>query len=200
VRLGQLVDLGAAGAHFRRITRKPGDQGYLYSIPGTRRNRNASAKVRALPVRIWLQSFPSPPICIRQGGTSSCWHGALHGNPFQRPHMQVALDDIQNIVGRSPLRAGSRIQRAPPHRPSPHCGVHHRAQTPRHRQDQTLVKAPRGRLLQRSARRRWFSISGNSSLPEQCPLFFFARVFICRSRAFDPLPPTRPLSKSNNDS
>ncbi len=125
---------------------------------------------------------------------------ALHGNPYNGHTLQVALDDIQNIVGRSPLRAGSRIQRAPPHRPSAHCGVHHRAQTRRHRQDQTLVKAPRGRLLQRSARRRWFQSPATPPLPEQCPLFF-ARVFICalgrlRSSSANPGHSLNPITTS----
>jgi len=76
VRLGQLVDWARLEAHFAPYYQEAGDQGYLYSIPGTRRKWNASAKVRRAPRTNLAAMFPSPPICIgRRAGTSSCRRG-----------------------------------------------------------------------------------------------------------------------------
>ena len=123
---------------------KRGDKGYLYSWHVTEVECISKGKVRS-PIRIRLQSFHRHESASRKGGHFILHARALHGNPYDGHTLKLALDDIQNIVGRTPQRVAVdlRIQGAPPCA-SAHRHLQHRAETRRHRQDQTLVETSRG--------------------------------------------------------
>jgi IS5 family transposase len=179
---------------------KRGDKGYLYSWYAPELECISKGKARA-PNEFGCKVSIATNLPPAKGGHFILQARALHGNPYDGHTLQGALDEVRDMVSRSPLRAAvdQGYKGAPAHRSSPHCGEYLRAETRLHRQDQTLVKAPRGcRTRYRPRRllgRNWlkgrlgdscnallaaagFQSPATPPLPEQC-LLFFARVFLC---------------------
>jgi len=123
---------------------------------------------------------------------------ALHGNRSTATHCKWLSTTSRTSSGvvRYALDHGYKGTASPA---IPHCGVHHRAKRGRHRQDQTLVKAPRGDCCNALLAAAGFNLRQLLRFLSSAPYFFCARFYL-RSR-----PPSilfrqpRPLSKSNND-
>jgi IS5 family transposase len=91
------------GRAWRIAHQKRGDRGYLYSWHATEVECISKGKARAryefgCKVSIATNLHPA------KGGHFILQARALHGNPYDGHTLKTALDDIQNIVGRTPQR------------------------------------------------------------------------------------------------
>ena len=98
-RLDSALDRAWRIAHQKR-----GDQGYVYSWHAPEVECISKGKARA-PYEFGCKVSIATNLHPAKGGHFVLQARALHGNPYDGHTLKAALDDIQNIVGRSPLRA-----------------------------------------------------------------------------------------------
>src|ERR1700694_1778250 len=94
----------ALGRAWRIAHQQRGDQGYLYSWHAPEVECISKGKARApyeFGCKVSIATNLHPP----QGGDFILQARALHGNPYDGHTLKLALDDVRDIVGRSPLRA-----------------------------------------------------------------------------------------------
>ena len=73
-------------------------------IPGTRRKPNASAKAKRALYEFGCKDSIATNLHPAKDGHFILPARALHGNPYDGHTLKQALDDVREIVGRSPLR------------------------------------------------------------------------------------------------
>ncbi len=93
--------LGRAGriAHQQR-----GDKGYLYSWHAPEVECISKGKARA-PYEVGCKVSIATNLHPAKGGHFILQARALHGNPYDGHTLKAALDDVRDMVGRSPLRS-----------------------------------------------------------------------------------------------
>src|SRR5580693_3717358 len=97
-RLGSALDRAWRIAHQKR-----GDRGYLYSWHATEVECISKGKARA-PYEFGCKVSIATNLHPAKGGHFILHARALHGNPYDGHTLKQALDDVREIVGRSPLR------------------------------------------------------------------------------------------------
>jgi transposase, IS5 family len=97
-RLASVLDRAWHIAHQKR-----GDKGYLYSWHATEAECISKGKARA-PYEFGCKVSIATNLHPAKGGHFILHARALHGNPYDGHTLKFALDDIQNIVGRTPQR------------------------------------------------------------------------------------------------
>lgn len=83
---------------------KRGDRGYLYSWHAPEVECIGKGKARA-PYEFGCKVSIATNLHPAQGGHFILQARALHGNPYDGHTLKTALDDVRDMVGRSPLRA-----------------------------------------------------------------------------------------------
>ncbi len=101
MKTGRYHALGRAGriAHQQR-----GDKGYLYSWHAPEVECISKGKARA-PYEFGCKVSIATNLHPAKGGHFILQARALHGNPYDGHTLKAALDDVRDMVGRSPLRA-----------------------------------------------------------------------------------------------
>jgi IS5 family transposase len=97
-RLESVLDRAWHIAHQKR-----GDKGYVYSWHAPEVECISKGKARA-PYEFGCKVSIATNLHPAKGGHFLLQARALHGNPYDGHTLKVALDDVRNIVGRSPLR------------------------------------------------------------------------------------------------
>src|ERR1700722_12319481 len=97
-RLGSALDRAWRIAHQKR-----GDEGYLYSWHATEVECISKGKARA-PYEFGCKVSIATNLHPAKGGHFILHARALHGNPYDGHTLKTALEDVREIVGRSPLR------------------------------------------------------------------------------------------------
>jgi transposase, IS5 family len=82
---------------------KRGDKGYLYSWHATEVECISKGKARA-PYEFGCKVSIATNLHPAKGGHFILQARALHGNPYDGHTLKTALDDVRDLVGRSPLR------------------------------------------------------------------------------------------------
>ena len=93
----------ALGRAWRIARQKRGDQGYLYSWHAPEVECISKGKACA-PYEFGCKVSIATNLHPAKGGHFILQARALHGNPYDGHTLKVALDDVRNIVGRSPSR------------------------------------------------------------------------------------------------
>src|SRR5579862_4944708 len=93
----------ALGKAWRIAQQRRGDAGYLYSWHATEVECISKGKTRA-PYEFGCKVSLATNLHPAKGGHFILHARALHGNPYDGHTLQQALDDVREIVGRSPLR------------------------------------------------------------------------------------------------
>jgi len=88
---------------WRIAHQKRGDRGYLYSWHATEVECISKGKARA-PYEFGCKVSIATNLHPAAGGHFILQARALHGNPYDGHTLKTALEDIQNIVGRTPRR------------------------------------------------------------------------------------------------
>jgi transposase, IS5 family len=91
------------GRAWRIGQQKRGDEGYLYSWHATEVECISKGKARA-PYEFGCKVSIATNLHPAKGGHFILHARALHGNPYDGHTLKPALDDIHNIVGRTPQR------------------------------------------------------------------------------------------------
>jgi IS5 family transposase len=91
------------GRAWRIAHQKRGDRGYLYSWHATEVECISKGKARA-PYEFGCKVSIATNLHPAAGGHFILQARALHGNPYDGHTLKTALEDIQNIVGRTPRR------------------------------------------------------------------------------------------------
>ena len=98
-RLASALDRAWHIAHQQR-----GDKGYLYSWHASEVECISKGKARA-PYEFGCKVSIATNLHAAKGGHFILQARALHGNPYDGHTLKAALDDVRDMVGRSPLRA-----------------------------------------------------------------------------------------------
>jgi len=93
----------ALGRAWRIAHQQRGDKGYLYSWHAPEVECISKGKARA-PYEFGCKVSIATNLHPAKGGHFILQARALHGNPYDGHTLKTALDDVRNIVGRSPLR------------------------------------------------------------------------------------------------
>jgi len=94
----------ALGRAWHIAHQQRGDQGYLYSWHAPEVECISKGKARA-PYEFGCKVSIATNLHPAKGGHFILQARALHGNPYDGHTLKTALDDVRDLVGRSPLRA-----------------------------------------------------------------------------------------------
>ena len=95
---------GALDRAWHIAHQKRGDKGYLYSWHAPEVECISKGKARA-PYEFGCKVSVATNLHPAKGGHFILQARALHGNPYDGHTLKAALDDVRDMVGRSPLRA-----------------------------------------------------------------------------------------------
>ena len=95
---------GALDRAWHIAHQKRGDKGYLYSWHAPEVECISKGKARA-PYEFGCKVSVATNLHPAKGGHFILQARALHGNPYDGHTLKAALDDVRDLVGRSPLRA-----------------------------------------------------------------------------------------------
>ena len=95
---------GALDRAWHIAHQKRGDKGYLYSWHAPEVECISKGKARA-PYEFGCKVSIATNLHPAKGGHFILQARALHGNPYDGHTLKTALDDVRDLVGRSPLRA-----------------------------------------------------------------------------------------------